>query len=49
MCKNRWNVGTGYRYNEKPLGTQGVKVNSIPRKWNASDYKAGFKTNAKLG
>jgi hypothetical protein len=25
MGKNRWNAGTGYRYNEKPLGTQGVK------------------------
>jgi hypothetical protein len=25
MGKNCWNAGTGYRYNEKPLGTQGVK------------------------
>jgi hypothetical protein len=29
MGKNRWSADTGYRYtgNEKPLGTQGVKVN----------------------
>jgi hypothetical protein len=27
MGKNRWNAGTGNRYNEKPLGTQGVNEN----------------------
>jgi hypothetical protein len=29
MGKNRWNAGTGYRYNEKTLGTQGVKSEEL--------------------